>query len=142
MNANLPPKPVAASSSSSTNVSKEAIAAAATVFAEPELRDFKKESTAFVPSALKRKRGAVGSSSSGGHINAAPNVGSGDADTGPSAPRPDLMDALKQKFGPMAVATTNPSESVVAKKSKLDKPLDDYEKFKEEMGDLLVGPPS
>ncbi|EKM61389.1 uncharacterized protein PHACADRAFT_156635 [Phanerochaete carnosa HHB-10118-sp] len=51
----LPPKPVDASTG--------AISAAATVTAEPELRDFKKEATAFVPAALKRKKAQLGTGS-------------------------------------------------------------------------------
>lgn len=118
----------------------EAVTAAATITAEPELRDFKKESTAFVPAALKRKRAAAASSTGGGRINAAPSVApeAGETEEGTSVatPRPDLMDALKQKLGPMASASTG-TEGSTAKKARVDKPMDDYEKFRAEMGDLL-----
>ena len=119
--------------------------AAATISAEPELRDFKKEATAFVPAALKRKRGAVPGAS--GRINAAPNVSVGtevgqDNSEAVVAPRPDLMDALKQKIGPLANASANvgPPESELATprtKAKTEKSMDDYERFRAEMGDLL-----
>lgn len=118
----LPPKPVGTSTGT--------ISAAAVVVAEPELRDFKKEATAFVPAALKRKKAAVASSSK---INAAPSVDAG-ADSEPAvAPRPDLLGTLKAQLG------TSPS-SITGQEVKPQapaKPKDGYEKFLEEMGDIL-----
>jgi hypothetical protein len=59
--------------------------AAATVFAAPQLRDLKKEATAFMPSSLKRKKagGSVGTS----RINAAPSLepSSGDLHAEPAS---------------------------------------------------------
>lgn len=120
LNASLPPKPVAA-----------AQLAAATVIAAPQLRDFKKEATAFVPSAVKRKKAPATAPG----INAAPAVssamdtGDGDyrveAELGPA--RPDLVSALKSQFGP---APTPPPLKQPAQKT-------DYDKFVEEMGDIL-----
>ncbi|KAF7964738.1 hypothetical protein HWV62_3398 [Athelia sp. TMB] len=124
---NLPRKPTAA------------IAAAATVFAAPELRDFKKEATAFVPSALKRKKaGGSGVAGASSRVNAAPGVGSEttERDEAPMAAKPDLLSALKGQFGP-AVA---PAPIVRAEKPGIaskGKGKDDYAKFVEEMSDLL-----
>ena len=107
--------------------------ASAVISAEPELRDFKKEATAFVPAALKRKKPGTGS-----RVNAAPMVGASDGDAGEAeatpAARPDLLTALQDKLG-----------APPAKKSKVEtkgqesqaKPKDGYDKFLEEMSDIL-----
>ena len=102
--------------------------------AEPQLRDFKKESTAFVPAALKRKK--AGGSGTSSKVNSAPSVGpSADQseETSTIAPRPDLLSTLRDQFGP--------SVSVGVDVPKPGKRKDDYEKFVEEMGDIL-GPSS
>lgn len=111
---------------------------AATVFAAPQLRDFKKEVTAFVPTALKRKRpGATGSGSSS-KINAAPSDLGGDTGAAVEGPaRPDLLSALKSRFGP-APPVSNPMATKEKTEPKLKKVKNnDYEKFVEEMGDIL-----
>ena len=96
--------------------------AAATVSAKPQLRDFKKEATAFVPASLKRKKTGASSST----VNAAPETGETDSD--PSRPaRPDLVSALKDRFGPASAPAGNKEEK---KKS-------DYHKFLDEMSDIL-----
>ena len=118
----------------STAGSPPAPAASAVISAEPELRDFKKESTAFVPAALKRKRAGGGSK-----VNAAPTVGPAedhDGDAGPApAARPDLLSTLQDKFG--APPAKKAKEDVEGKKASAAKPKDDYDKFLEEMGDIL-----
>ncbi|PPQ64086.1 hypothetical protein CVT24_008899 [Panaeolus cyanescens] len=100
------------------------IAAAATVVAAPQLRDLKKEATAFVPTAVKRKKAAVEAPK----FNAAPDVGPSDANSsaeiGPS--KPDLLGALKNQFGPKPVE----------QKTKAAQQTD-YDKFMAEMGDIL-----
>jgi hypothetical protein len=97
-------------------------AAAATISAEPELRDFKKEATAFVPASMRRRKGATAESSSGPKVDAAPGAGTANA-----APRPDLLSTLQNQLG---VATGVGSTGKV-------KPKDDYAKFMEDMGDLV-----
>jgi hypothetical protein len=108
--------------------------AVATISAGPELRDLKKEATAFVPTTLKRKKASGNASAP--KLNAAPEMAEVDA----SEPalrhaRPDIVSTLKEQFG------TAPAEerklgghasSVGGIKSK-----DDYEKFVEEMKDIL-----
>ena len=98
------------------------------MFSAPQLRDFKKEATAFVPSVIKRKKATAPGPSK---IDAAPTLSSSvpvegeeHAEAGPA--RPDLVSALKNQFGP--VPTKNIKESV---------PKSDYDKFVEEMGDIL-----
>ncbi|KAL5494574.1 hypothetical protein ACEPAI_35 [Sanghuangporus weigelae] len=138
-------------SGASTENADTGASTTATVSAEPQLRDFKKESTAFVPAALKRKKaGGTG----GGKINAAPSVssdaGNGEANEAgeteaAAAPKPDLLGSLRDKFGPMT--STNASMGSDAnsekdgdqqtKKRKVQKSKDDYDKFLEEMGELL-----
>ncbi|KAF7347359.1 Proline-rich family protein [Mycena venus] len=120
----------------------------ATVFAAPELRDFKKEATAFVPSNVKRKKAAGASGASSSRVNAAPSLSSlpskpGTAGTAAeeSLPvRPDLLGSLKGKFGTPPTANTSaaatgkakPKETQAAKGAK-----DDYDKFVESMADIL-----
>ncbi|KAK0505774.1 WW domain binding protein 11-domain-containing protein [Armillaria luteobubalina] len=116
----LPPKPRPEASPS------------AIISAEPQLRDLKKEATSFVPTSLKRKKAA--SASASGRINAAPGVG--DAVEGEVSARPDLLSALKGQFG--SAPMNNPPAAPSSKgKSTASKTKDDYEKFVEEMGDIL-----
>jgi len=112
------------------------VTAAATVSAAPALRDFKKESTAFVPASLKRKKAGPGSSNiSGttGKVNAAPSLASSEsAEDAPLDPvRPDLVGTLSRQFG------VPPPPSKKHKVSDSGKPKGDYEKFVDEMGDIL-----
>ncbi|KAI1793978.1 mRNA biogenesis factor-domain-containing protein [Ganoderma leucocontextum] len=113
-------------------------AASAVISAEPELRDFKKESTAFVPATLKRKRGG----GAGSKVNAAPTIGPTEENDGEGEPapvaRPDLLSTLQDKFGAPRKKEKVETE---AKKTPVAKRKDDYEKFLEEMGDVL-GPPT
>lgn len=118
------------------------MSAAATVSAEPELRDFKKESTAFLPSALKRKKGG-GTTGGGSRINAAPTLGSDVTSEGAAQAKPDLLGALREKLGPMAGTNNEDTPELDVKKRKLEpsrreKPKDDYDKFLAEMGDFLA----
>ncbi|KZT74958.1 hypothetical protein DAEQUDRAFT_720148 [Daedalea quercina L-15889] len=120
----------------STSGQPPAPAAAATVEAAPQLRDFKKEATAFVPTALKRKKAAAGPASK---INAAPSLkqkaGSEEPEA-PTAARPDLMSTLKQNLG-SAVSVPAAKSTDSAVKGAAAKSKDDYAKFLEEMGDVL-----
>ena len=102
--------------------------AAASVFAAPELRDLKKEATSFVPSALKRKKAtatdAISKANAAPALNfAAPSVGD-EVSTEAERARPDLVGALKEQFGTIPVPQVTKSKS-------------DYDKFVEEMGDIL-----
>jgi hypothetical protein len=125
-NPSLPPKPTAA-----------AELANATVVAAPQLRDFKKEATAFVPNSLKRKKAGT-TTGPGSGINAAPSVGPSkekDAEPGESEShtievRPDLVGMLKTQFGDASGQATD------AKKGDAKK-NDDYAKFMEGMSDIL-----
>ncbi|KAL4246961.1 hypothetical protein ABKN59_008499 [Abortiporus biennis] len=125
----LPPNPTLAHSSTTSS-------SAAVVSAEPQLRDFKKESTAFVPSTIKRKKVAANVSSM--KINSAP-VLSADSETNEEsskqAPRPDLLGSLKAQFGSADIHAKE-----LAQEKRAAKPKDDYEKFMDEMGDLLGKP--
>jgi hypothetical protein len=111
---------------------------AATVFAAPQLRDFKKEATAFVPTALKRKRAGAAGSGSSSKINAAPSdLGAVDIEAEAEGPaRPDLLSALKNQFGPAPASNPAATKGKVDPKAKKTK-NNDYEKFVEEMGDIL-----
>ena len=126
----LPPKPAIDTAFLPNKPSTQRPAdelAAATVSAEPQLRDFKKEATAFVPASLKRKR--TGASSSTTTVNAAPETGETDFD--PSRPtRPDLVSALRDRFGPAPTPAGNKGKVEEKKKS-------DYNKFLDEMSDIL-----
>ncbi|CAK5266064.1 unnamed protein product [Mycena citricolor] len=131
--ASLPAKPVDAIASANLM--------AATVFAAPELRDFKKEATTFVPANVRKKTAAAASAAAAAgpasKINAAPTVAPTAAPSLPdnsvaegsssnSLPaRPDLLSSLKGKFG----LPPPPAKPV--------KPKDDYEKFVDSVSDIL-----
>ena len=130
----LPVNPIKMPSSSTANPSlpakptAAAAMAAASVFAAPELRDLKKEATSFVPSAVKRKKAtttdAISKVNAAPELNsAAPSVGD-DVATEVELTRPDLVGALKVQFGTIPVPQVTKSKS-------------DYDKFVEEMGDIL-----
>lgn len=131
-NPSLPSKPTSGGVRLSTAGSPPAPAASAVISAEPELRDFKKESTAFVPAALKRKKAA----GSGSKINAAPTVGADD-DEGEMVPasRPDLLSTLQDKFGAPPPKRQKGEDN--AKEDLAKPPKDDYDKFLQEMSDIL-----
>jgi len=98
------------------------------VSADAQLRDFKKESTVFVPASLQRRRAAPGGAGSGrgaGNVNSAPALdGENHGQARDAVPaRPDLVSTLKGQFGSLAV--------------EKPKVKDDYEKFVEGMGDIL-----
>lgn len=98
----------------------------ATISAEPELRDFKKEATSFVP--RQAKKFAKGNS----RVNAAPDTG--DSST-PAEARPDLMRSLEEAG--VSVPKPQPMEVAQKKVSSKAETKDDYGKFMEDMGDLL-----
>ena len=98
------------------------ISASATISAEPELRDLKKESTAFMPTSVKRRKVPTTQK-----VNAAPSVVTEEAE--PAAPRPDLLGTLQGHLG-------HTSSEPPPKKTKTET-KDDYAKFVEEMGDIL-----
>jgi hypothetical protein len=117
------------------------------ISAPAQLRDLKKESTSFVPSSLKRKKAGGMTNTSGkpsaSRINAAPeaNVADKASESGEAeAARPDLLGALKTNF-PAPIPKSGTDDARV-KKRKLEVPeikkgKDDYEKFIEEIGDIL-----
>ena len=110
----LPPKP--------GSVKSGGISVSATISAKPELRDLKKESTAFMPASVKRKRATATPK-----VDAAPSVDTEAVE--PVAPRPDLLSTLQGHFG-------NVSPESAPKKARTGT-KDDYTKFVEEMGDIL-----
>ncbi|KAG2159605.1 WW domain binding protein 11-domain-containing protein [Suillus bovinus] len=132
----LPPKPPPAPGAVSLGITGNNTTA--TVSAAPQLRDFKKEATAFVPTSLKRKKPAAGMMSS--KVNAAPSLGTGSEASEPAqASRPDLVSSLMDKFGPVPVvgaASLNEKSSSKGMQPNVGK-KDDYQKFVEEMDDIL-----
>ena len=128
--------------SSLSNTESKTASVDATVSAEPQLRDFKKESTSFVPSALKRKKAGVASTS---QINTAPELAS-DSVIGQNeeatAPKPDLVGTLRGKFGEPPSKSAEAIHREVAKhqKGNVTNQHDDYDKILTEMGDILDHP--
>jgi len=129
-NPSLPPKPTAA-----------AELANATVVAAPQLRDFQKEATAFLPKSLMKKK-PRSATTVNSQVNAAPPLelavpGNKEQDKETGSPaasaRPDLVGVLKSQF---AAAHTFFRQSSDVKKGEAKK-NDDYEKFMDEMSDIL-----
>ncbi|KAH0838118.1 hypothetical protein J3R83DRAFT_6364 [Lanmaoa asiatica] len=130
----LPSKP---STGAPGTIPASVVHTGATISAEPELRDLKKEATAFVPASLKRKRASGVPSSS--KVNAAPSVNVGLEATSPQA-RPDLVGVLKSQLGAVTSPPSNSQAPYKGLKAPIVKKRDDYQKFVDEMSDLL-GPP-
>ncbi len=124
----LPPRPTSSSAGITDAVPKPASSAPptgnGTISAEPQLRDFRKEATAFVPRGVKRKKAPTG----GVEINAAPGAGEIDADGDEvRTKRSDgggLMGKLSGVLGEMK------------RDEKKGGGDDDYQKFLEGLGDL------
>ncbi|KAG6380975.1 WW domain binding protein 11-domain-containing protein [Boletus reticuloceps] len=127
----LPPKP---SSGTPGTILTSGVHSGAIISAEPELRDLKREATAFVPASLKRKKvsGLPGSSK----VNAAPSVNVGMEATSPQA-RPDLVGVLKSQLGAFPASPPNSQVPDKGLKTPVVKERDDYQNFVDEMSDLL-----
>lgn len=97
----------------------------AVISAEPELRDFKKEATSFVPRQAKKP--AKGNS----RVNATPDTG----DSTPAEARPDLMKSLEEA----GVSVPKQQATGMSQKKANTKveAKDDYDKFMDDMGDFL-----
>jgi hypothetical protein len=118
----LPPKPGGVKQAS----------ASAIIFAEPELRDLKKEATAFVPTSMRRaaKKGTNTNAAPGLRIDAAPNDAGDDQSQSSAEPRKDLMSVLGSQL-----AVTNKPPTATNNKGGQGK--DDYDKFLAEVGSFL-----
>ncbi|KAG8883127.1 hypothetical protein FRB98_003301 [Tulasnella sp. 332] len=142
MNHPLPAPPISNTSvSSSTSVQPRpspVTTTTATISAEPQLRDLKKESTAFVPAALKRKKPPPASAGGGSDdpsskkikVNAAAAVG--EVQEAVVGVKPNLMTALRSSAlgDRMLVAEEDGGK-------QKQKQADDYEAFLAEVGDIL-----
>ena len=130
--------------------------AGATISAAPQLRDLKKEATAFVPLAMRKKmkqQQATLAKAGLSSINAARGAtneegtsgggGGGEADGGEeggAAPqrKRTLKDEMRERgIGAPGAAPRGPSHTGGNASSKDDAQVDDYERFREEMADLL-----
>ena len=116
----LPPHPFAAPPPPPLPTSTTAV-----ISAEPELRDFKKEATSFVPRQAKKI--AKGNT----RVNATPDTG----DSTPAEARPDLMKSLEEAG--ISIPKQQPTEVIQKKTSSKVEAKDDYDTFMEDMGDLL-----
>ncbi|PWN91275.1 hypothetical protein FA10DRAFT_284220 [Acaromyces ingoldii] len=114
----------------------------ATISVAPKLRDLKKEATAFVPPALRRKQAAERARAKAGglsRIDAAPSSGAdddgtGEGDSSSSTPaKVGLMDALRPHLSAGAAGGGRKEESG----GPVDKSQDDYQKFLGDINDLL-----
>ncbi|SCV74208.1 BQ2448_6640 [Microbotryum intermedium] len=135
-----PPPPPPASSSSSATVTGlptpfaaiGASAPAATISAAPQLRDLKKESTAFMPSHLRKKKAAtalasIAATAGLGSIDAARGSGEG----GSAIPeRANLLGALKD-------AGIGGQKPLGAGQTKAERAKEDYARFEAEMAEFL-----
>lgn len=102
---NRPVKEITGSEPSSSAIEKiDAI-----ISAPAELRDLKKESTAFMPASLKRKK-AQSNAKNAKRINAAPEEIGGNNDVNNTQPRPDLLDTLRSNLQ-SSVAKISSNES-------------------------------
>lgn len=99
--------------------------------AAPELRDLKKEATAFVPRGVRQK---VAPKETSG-VNAAPVTGDGEMEeVEEQDARPNLMDVLAK-----AGITGRPQQeaSTSTSKRRNEDQQDEYDQFMADIGDLL-----
>lgn len=106
--------------------------AVAVISAEPELRDLKREATAFVPLTVKRRK-TTATQQIKARMNAAPNSTHDDGcDEGglmPGSQRPDLVTTLRNAGVSAPLPENNQPQRTKVK--------DDYELFLAEVGDIL-----
>lgn len=102
--------------------------AAAVISAEPELRDLKREATAFVPTAVKRRK-TTATQQIKTRMNAAPDSSHDEGDSFQGPQRPDLVATLRSA----GIGAKVPENSLLAK----TKIKDDYDDFLGEVGDIL-----
>ncbi|SCZ98895.1 BZ3500_MvSof-1268-A1-R1_Chr3-1g05691 [Microbotryum saponariae] len=135
-----PPPPPSASVSSSATVTGlptpfaviGASAPAATISAAPQLRDLKKEATAFMPSHLRKKKATTASASTAasaglGSIDAARGSGEGG---NPIPERASLLGALKD-------AGISGQKPMGGAQTKAERAKEDYARFEAEMAEFL-----
>ena len=122
----------ASSSMPVVSASRPPTQAVGVISAEPELRDLKREATAFVPTAVKRRK-VTATQQIKTRMNAAPNAPheDNDDDEGPvqGPQRPDLVATLRNA----GVGAQLP-ENGSPQKAKIK---DDYDDFLAEVGDIL-----
>ncbi|GAA5858541.1 hypothetical protein JCM1840_001249 [Sporobolomyces johnsonii] len=127
-----------------------ASASAATISAAPVLRDLKKEATAFLPSAMRKKQAQKAAQHAKvglGRIDAARGASDAGGDEGERERKPSLMEAMKGRgIGVGAPAAMGmppgqvlppPSSAAREGGKKNDQGMEDYRKFEEEMKDFL-----
>lgn len=121
----LPPKPGILSETGPKPSSPAPPVGNATISAEPQLRDLRKEAVAFVPRGVKRKKVSTG----GVAINAAP--GAGEIDEDGDEVRPKRMDG-----GGLIGKLNGVLGEFEREEKKTGAGDDDYQKFLEGLGDL------
>ncbi|GAA5870432.1 hypothetical protein JCM3774_002726 [Rhodotorula dairenensis] len=143
------PAVVAAAPAASTSSAGHA---GATISAAPQLRDLKKEATAFVPLAMRKKmkqqqatlakaglssinaaRGANAGGSNGGDVDGPAAEGGGGGAGAPPRKR-TLMDEMRDR-GIGSASGVNAGAASTAGRDDVE--VDDYERFRAEMADLL-----
>ncbi|GAA6000297.1 hypothetical protein JCM10207_007946 [Rhodosporidiobolus poonsookiae] len=117
-----------------------AASAGATISAAPQLRDLKKEATAFVPMAMRRKQAQqkaqlakVGLSA----VNAAPagSAEGGEAGAEPVERGKSLLEAMRERgIGAAGAGVTGQAQQAQASRRAGD---EDYARFEQEMKDFL-----
>jgi hypothetical protein len=110
--------------------------AAATISAAPELRDFKKEATTFVPRGIRQK---VQAKENPARVNAAPGE-TVDQEMEEADARPDLMEALKRAgvtAKPPAASSKASTSGAGPSKDRNQEQQDEYDRFMDDIGDLL-----
>ncbi|KIM32318.1 hypothetical protein M408DRAFT_20631 [Serendipita vermifera MAFF 305830] len=127
----LPKRPTATASTSKAPLALDDTSGVATIFAAPELRDLKKEATAFVPRGIRQKTQVQA-------VPAAPSASGKDEedeeDEGDEEiKRPDLMATLA-KAGITGVASANSNS---AKAGVNDVTEDEYDRFMEDFEKIV-----
>lgn len=135
--ASLPPRP-SSSVTTSGPPGPPPSRPAAVISAAPVLRDLKKEATAFVPTALRKRQAAAKAKAAKGGLPNAVNPAPGadrssaaDEDSGETMEKVDLIASLRPHLSQHA---GGPATKNGAGQSSQD---DDYQKFLGEVGDLL-----
>ncbi|GAA5966298.1 hypothetical protein JCM21900_000989 [Sporobolomyces salmonicolor] len=125
-------------------------ASTATISAAPVLRDLKKEATAFLPSAMRKKQAQKAAQHAKvglGRIDAARGASDAGGEEGERERKPSLMEAMKGRGigvgGPAAPGMPQgqvlppPSSAAREGGKKNDQGIEDYKRFEEEMKDFL-----
>ncbi|BGP38445.1 hypothetical protein JCM10450v2_002390 [Rhodotorula kratochvilovae] len=108
-----------------------AAASGATISAAPQLRDLKKEATAFVPAAMRRKLAAQKATLAKAGLTSVDAARGGETQEGGGERKKTLVEEMRER------GIGAPAGGAQGREERKDEGKEDYERFRAEMGEFL-----